>query len=58
MRIFNHALGFGLWLSISCAVCFSLLPYDNKLSGNLIVTSLLFFNNLNILIAILEIILG
>ena len=37
---------------------FALLPYENKLSGNVLVSALIFFNNLNLFIAICEICLG
>ncbi len=47
-----------LWLAISCGAVFALLPYDNPVTGNWMVSSLIFFNNLNIFIAICEINLG
>lgn len=47
-----------LWIVLSCTVTLNLLPYENKFFGNPLVTSLLFFNNLNIFISICEIILG
>jgi len=58
----NTYLTFGtailLWLTITCGCCFALLPYSNPITSNGLVTSLLFFNNLNIFIAICEICLG
>jgi len=47
-----------LWLTITCGSTFALLPYQNPITGNYLVTSLLFFNNLNIFIALCEICLG
>jgi len=47
-----------LWLIITCGCSFFLLPYQNPITGNILVTSLLFFNNLNILISLIEICLG
>jgi len=47
-----------LWLVITCGCAFALLPYQNPITGNILVTSLLFFNNLNIFIALTEICLG
>lgn len=49
-----------LWLVCTCSLTFALLPYEstNPITANLIVTCLLFFNNLNIFIAICEINLG
>ena len=47
-----------LWLAITCGISFALLPYQNPITGNYLVTSLILFNNLNILIAICEICLG
>lgn len=46
------------WIVVSCGVTMALLPYENKLSGNYIVTALIFFNNLNLFISICEICLG
>jgi len=58
MSALTHSMGFALWLAITCGISFKLLPYEPKLTGNRLVSSLLFFNNLNIMISILEIILG
>lgn len=46
------------WIVVSCGVTTALLPYENKLSGNFVVIALIFFNNLNLFIAICEICLG
>lgn len=54
----NFASAVGLWLVITCGVCYAALSYDNKLTGNPTVSSLIFFNNLNIFIALCEICLG
>ena len=58
MALLTFASAIGLWLILTCAACFAALPYENKLTGNLIVSSLIFFNNLNIFISICEICLG
>ena len=52
------ASAIALWLAITCGITFTLLPYENPISGNWIVSSLIFFNNLNIFISICEICLG
>lgn len=58
----NSYLTFGtaiiLWLATTCGILFALLPYQNPVTGNYLVTSLVFFNNLNIFIAICEICFG
>mmetsp|Transcript_21516 Transcript_21516/g.27137 ORF Transcript_21516/g.27137 Transcript_21516/m.27137 type:complete len:227 (+) Transcript_21516:68-748(+) len=51
-------LAIALWLAISCGITFALLPYENAITGNFIVTAIVFFNNLNIFISICEICLG
>ena len=56
--LLNFGTAVLLWLTITCGPCFALLPYENPITGNLLVTSLIFFNNLNIFIAICEICLG
>jgi len=58
MALLTWSSAIGLWIIVTCSISFSLLPYDNPLTANLLVTSLLFFNNLNIFIAICEICLG
>ena len=47
-----------LWLALSCGITFALLPYDDVITGNWIVTSVIFFNNLNVFIAYCELCLG
>ena len=61
MLTFSSAIA--LWLCFTCGICFSLLPYSERstvdaVTCNWIVTSLIFFNNLNIFIAFCEICLG
>jgi len=46
------------YIVVSCALTIALLPYNDKITGNFLVVSLIFFNNLNIFIAICEICLG
>lgn len=58
MALLTWSSAIGLWLAVTCGISFTLLPYENPITGNRIVTSLLFFNNLNIFIAICEICLG
>lgn len=58
MALLTWGSAIALWILLTCAVTFNLLPFQNKLSGNLLVSSLLFFNNLNIFISLCEICLG
>ena len=58
MTLLTWSSAIALFLVVTCAICLSLLPYDNPLTANPLVTSLIFFNNLNIFIAICEICLG
>jgi len=51
MAILNFSSGIFLWLALTCGICFA----KNKLTGNISVSLLIFFNNLNIFIAICEI---
>lgn len=58
MVLLTWSSAIALWIAVTCGISFYLLPYDNPITGNPLVASLLFFNNLNIFIAICEICLG
>mmetsp|Transcript_95 Transcript_95/g.126 ORF Transcript_95/g.126 Transcript_95/m.126 type:complete len:229 (+) Transcript_95:49-735(+) len=58
MSLLNFSTAVAIWLVFTCTFCFCNLPYENVLTGNLLVSSLIFFNNLNIWVAACEIILG
>lgn len=58
MALLTWSSAIGIWLALTCGITFALLPCENPITANPIVTSLLFFNNLNIFIAICEICLG
>ena len=47
-----------VWIAVALGGTLRLLPYNNPLTGNLLVTALVFFNALNVQIALIEILLG
>lgn len=58
MAFFTLGTAMGLWIFLTTGFCMYCIPYAEPFTGNLLVTNLLFFNNLNVLIAICEICLG
>ena len=57
MALLTWSSAIALWIAVTCGISFWLLPYD-PFTTKPLVASLLFFNNLNIFIAICEICLG
>uniref|UniRef100_A0A7S2ENY4 Uncharacterized protein n=1 Tax=Trieres chinensis TaxID=1514140 RepID=A0A7S2ENY4_TRICV len=58
MGVLNVGTAIGLWMALTTGLSMYFLPYRNVITGNLVVTNLLIFNNLNILISICEVCLG
>jgi len=58
MSLLTWSSAIVFWIVVTCSISFALLPGQNRLRDSPLVVSLIFFNNLNIFIAICEICLG